>query len=131
MYVKYHLKEHKIPEGFQIYHDRLEVEDILDYGYDAVKFIQSADGWLELGRDYDKRNDPYAIAVLGCTKRFIGVKRRHIGYVPKKMSKIIIESGYGYKIRPRLLKTFIGDTEYVEILFQILGPKGELENFHN
>ena len=131
MYSKYHLKEHKIPKGYQIYIDRLKVADILNHIDDAITFIKSESVYLELEREDNNQDDPNSIKILGCYKGIFRTKRHHIGYVPKKFGKIIIETGYWDKIKPRLLKTSIGKTEYVEILFQILGPRGEKKYFHS
>jgi tetratricopeptide (TPR) repeat protein len=45
--------------------------------------------------------------------------------VPSGVAALIIEGNYYGSVTPRLLKTYIGDSGYVEILFQVLGPKGQ------
>ncbi len=125
----YHLAEQEIPDGFQIFEERLEVAGVGFQKEDAAAFATEKDGWLELERDTGNRHDPNAIKVFGCNKGFFGTKRRFIGYVPKEVSRAIAEGGYLGQIRPRLLKTYVGDQGFVEILFQVLGPKGKKYEF--
>ncbi len=125
----YHLGEQEIPDGFQIYEERLEVAGVSFRKEDAAAFATTNDGWLELERDAGNGHDPNAIKIIGCNKGFFGTKRRFIGYVPKEVSRAIVEGGYLNQIRPRLLKTYVGDSGFVEILFQILGPKGKKYEF--
>lgn len=126
---KYHLQEQDIPEGFQIFEERLEVTGVSFRKADAAAFAASENGWLELEREPDNRYDKSAIKVIGCNKEFLGTKRRFIGYIPKNISKNIDEHGFWGRVQPRLLKTYIGDSGFVEILFQIIGPKGEKHQF--
>jgi hypothetical protein len=121
---KYHLNEQDIPEGFQIFEDRLEVAGGSFRKEDAVAFAGAQDVWLELEREPGNKYDENAIKVIGCNKGFFGTKRRFIGYVPKEVSRLIVKGGDWGQIRPRLLKTYLGNQGYVEILFQILGSKG-------
>ena len=125
----YHLGEQEIPDGFQVFEERLEVAGISFQKEDAAAFATAKDGWLELERDLGNKHDPNAIKVIGCNKSFFGTKRRFIGCVPKEVSRAIVEGGYLGQIRPRLLKTYFGDRGFVEVLFQVLGPKGKKYEF--
>jgi hypothetical protein len=125
----YHLQEQEIPEGFQIFADRLEVAGVSFRKGDATAFASSKDGWLEFEREPGNRQDKNAIRIIGCSKGFFGTKRRFIGYVPKEFAKMIVEGGFWERVRPRLLKTYVGDSGFVEVLFQILGPKGQKYQF--
>lgn len=125
----YHLGKQEIPDEFQIFEERLEVAGVSFQKEEATAFASAADGWLELERDIGNKHDRNAIKVVGCSKGFFGTKRRFIGYVPKEVSRAIVEGGYLGQIRPRLLKTYVGDRGFVEILFQILGPKGKKYDF--
>ncbi len=121
---KYHLDEQDIPEGFQIFEDRLEVAGVSFRKEDAAAFAGAKNVWLEFEREPGNKYDENAIKVIGCSKGFFGTKHRFIGYVPKEVSRVIVEGGYWGQIRPRLLKTYLGNQGYVEILFQILCQKG-------
>jgi len=127
---KYHLWDQEIPEGFQIYEERLEVSGIAYRKRDAASFAKTGTGWLELVLEPGNKYDRNAIKVFGCNKGFFGTKPRFIGYVPKEVSALIMQNGYWEKIRPRLIKTYIGKGGFVEILFQILGPKGEKDKYN-
>jgi hypothetical protein len=126
---KYHLDEHEIAEGFQIFEERLEVAGVGFRKDDAAAFATAKEGWLELERDPGNKHDPNAIKVIGCNRGFFGTKRRFIGYVPKEVSRAVVEGGYWGQVRPRLLKTYVGDQGFVEVLFQLLGPKGKKYEF--
>lgn len=125
----YHLGEQEIPEGFQIFEERLEVAGVSFRKEDAAAFAASKHGWLELEREPRNIHDPNAIKIIGCSKSFLGTKRRFIGYMPRDVSRAIVDGGHLSYIRPRLLKTYVGDRGFVEILFQILGSKGKQHEF--
>jgi hypothetical protein len=126
---KYHLDEQEIPDGFQIFEERLEVAGVSFRKEDATAFATAKEGWLEFERDLGNKYDPNAIRVIGCSKGFSGTERRFVGYVPKEVSRAVVEGGYWGQVRPRLLKTYVGDRGSVEILFQVLGPKGKKYEF--
>ncbi len=122
---EYHLQDHEIPEGFQIFEERLEVAGVSFRKTDAISFAKSSNTWLELERDIGNKHDKNAIKVVGCSKGFFGTKRRFIGYVPKDVSELVVTNGFWGQVKPRLLKTYVGSGDFVEILFQLLGPKGK------
>lgn len=127
---EHHLNEQKIPEGFQIFESRLEVEGLFFRKDDATSFAESNTKWLELERDIENKHDKNAIKVIGCSKGFLfGTKRRFIGYIPKDISALVIANGFWDKVQPRLLETYIGDQGFIEILFQLLGPKGKKNKY--
>jgi len=127
---KFHLQEQEIPEGYMIFEERLEVAGIQFQKNAAISFSQNTEGcWLELEREEDNKYDKNAIKVIGCRKAFLGSKRYFIGYVPKEISRLIIEGGYLEIVKPRLLKTYVSENDFVEILFQLLGPVGKKYHF--
>ena len=121
----YHLQSQPIPDGFQIYEDWVDVAGIHVRKSAAIAFAMSRAGWIELERDYVNQHDKNAIQVLGCNKGWFGTKRRLIGYLPRDVARRVVENGFWGLIRPRLLKTCVGDTDFVEVVLQILGPKGK------
>ena len=126
---KFHLQDQEIPDGLQIFEDRLEVARIAHRKKEAANFAKAKKIWLELESEQENKYDKNAIKIIGCSKGFFGIKRRFIGYVPKDIAKSIVENGLWNQVKPRLLKTYIGESGYVEILFQILGPKGKKYEF--
>lgn len=92
---------------------------------DATSFAKSGTKWLKLEREVGNKHDKNAIKVVGCSKGFFGTKCRFIGYVPKDVSKLVVANGFFGQVQPRLLKTYVGSRGFVEILFQLLGPKGK------
>lgn len=126
---QYHLQEQEIPEGMQIFEERIEVAGVSHRRQDAVSFAKAKNIWLEFERDQENQYDKNAIKMIGCSKGFFGTKRRFIGYVPKDFATNIVENDFLSQTKPRLLKTYIGDNGYVEILFQLLGSKGKKSEY--
>lgn len=128
---KYHLREQeqKIPAGYQIYVDRLEVAGIHHRRDAAAQFVKQTNLWLEFLSEPSNSYDSNAIMILGCYKQYDKINRTHVGYVPASIAKQITRFSAD-ECKARLLKTYIGDSGYVEILFQVLGPKGRIEEFH-
>jgi hypothetical protein len=114
-----------IPAGFQIFESGLEVAGIAYRKDDALEFAQGRDLHLELEREEANSHDSNAIRVIGCHRGLFGVKRRFIGYVPSGVAKLIVGGGYYDRVLPRLLNAYVADSGFIQIEFQILGPKGE------
>lgn len=125
---KYHLKEHKIPAGFQIFDERLEVAGIHHRRDAAAQFVNQTDQWLEFESEALNSYDSNAIKILGCYQQNNELIKLHVGYVPASIAKQITAFSAD-ECKARLLKTYIGDSGYVEILFQVLGPKGKIEEY--
>jgi len=121
--VAYHLLDQPIPDGYRIYADRVEVAGIANYRRDAQIFISAGKKWVELQRDPDNAYDQNAIKVIGCKKGFFGTKRLMLGYVPRDIAKVMVDGGVFELISARLLKTYLGNDGFVEVMFQIVGPK--------
>lgn len=120
-----------IPEGYQIYEDRLTPAGISFRKDQATAFARRADGWLELEPEPGNKHDKNAIKVIGCAKGWFRIKRRFVGYVPKEVSRRIVSRGFLSSVRPRLIHTYIGRDGFVDILFQILGPKGRKKEYES
>ncbi|MBY0445702.1 MAG: hypothetical protein K2Q15_10890 [Burkholderiales bacterium] len=117
----YHLTD--IPDGMQIFEDRLPVAGISYQAEAAARFVQDADLWIEFERDHLNVHDKNAIKVIGCAG-YGRSARYFLGYVPAEIAAKIVEKGYFDQVKPRLLKTYLSEGGYVEILFQLLGLKG-------
>jgi len=126
---KYHLAEQPIPSGFQIFEARLDVAGVGYRKKAARAFATSKHVWLELERETRLKDHPHAIRIIGCSKGLFRTRRRFVGYVPSKVAHAIAEGAYWGQVRSRLLKTWVGDRGYVEILFQLLGPKGKKRDY--
>ncbi len=119
----YYLTDQPIPTGYRLFADRLEVAGIAHHRADAEKFVRSGRKWLEFRRESGNPHDSNAIEMMGCVQGLFGVRRRPLGYVPRETAKAMVDAKVDGVIRPRLLKTYIGTSAFVEILFQIIGPK--------
>lgn len=88
---QYHLGE--IPDGYQIFEERLEVAGVQYRREDAQKFAEGKGLHLVFERDLSNRHDPNAIKIIGCRKGFFGTKRHFIGFVPSDVASSIVEGG--------------------------------------
>ena len=125
---EYHLAEQPIPAGYRLYEDRLEVAGVQFYKPYAAAFARN-DGWLEMQPEPDNPHDPHAIALIGCYKGWFLPHRGRIGHVPKEVAAQLAKTGVVTEVRPRLLKTWVGDSGYVEIMFQVIGPKDRFDAY--
>lgn len=124
----YHIKESPIPAGFQIYEERLEVAGVQHRLADGQRFIKGKDYEISLEADPTNPYDSNAVKVLGSSKGLWGRKSRHIGYLPADTAMRVTAFGIS-DVCPRLLKTYLGKSGYVEVLFQVLGPKGRKKEY--
>lgn len=127
---KYHLREQeqKIPDGFRIYDERLEVAGIQHRRDAAAQFVNQTNLWLEFESEPLNSYDPNAIKILGCYQQNNENIKLHVGYVPASIAKQITNFSAD-ECKARLLKTYIGESGYVEILFQVLGPKERIQEY--
>lgn len=119
-----------IPHGLQIFEERLEIKGVQHYKADATAFAKGKDRCLWFIRDEFNQHDPNAIAIHGAWKGWFFGKQGMLGYVERDAAKAIVEGGWWGRVHPRLLKTYVSDAGFVEILYQILGPKGESKEYH-
>ncbi len=127
----YHLSESKIPKGYQIYEDRLEVMGIQHRRENAAQFAKGKPLALELEREPNNEHDPKAVKIMGISHIHGKTYRIFLGYLPRKVAAPLVDGGYVEMAIPRLLKTYVSNSGYVEILLQILGPKKDFQNYKN
>lgn len=113
-----------IPKGHQIF-SRCEVSGTSFRKNDAVQFAKGSNQELELEREPTNPHDKNAIKVIGKSSG----KKYHIGYVPKEVSEQIAVTGIFESIKPRLDRIYQGIDGYLEIKFQIIGPKENKKQF--
>lgn len=124
---EYHLPA--IPDGYQIYEERLEIAGLAHRKADASRFVRGKHKSLEWERDVSNSYDTNAIKLLGRYKYLFMSRCVFLGYVPRAVAKTIVERGLWGEVRPRLLKTYISGAGFVEILFQVLGPKARINKY--
>jgi hypothetical protein len=108
-----------ILEGFQIFEERLSVAGTQHRHDDASTFATDSAQALLLERDLSNPHDPNAIRVIGVGQTC----RRFIGYVPKEVAEQIVGSGLSDVVQARLIRIWRSRKRYVDITFQIVGPK--------
>jgi hypothetical protein len=110
-----------MPPGYQMYASNLPIAGIIYRKDKAVKFTQDSGQSLELQREADNEFDPNAIKLIGVTQR----DRYFIGYLPKELSAQIVSTGFFEKVKPRLMLTYFDGDDFIDIQYQIIGPKSE------
>jgi hypothetical protein len=126
---KHHLQSQPIPEGYQIFEDQIPVAGIDRRRAAAKHFIQGREQALELEREPTNPKDTNAIRVMACHRGWFLRRRRMIGYLPRSIAEQVVEGGFWGKLKPRLAMTYLNDAGFVEVVFQLLGPKGEKYGF--
>lgn len=114
-----------IPAGYQIFEKNLPVAGIQFRKIDAISFAKSSGQELGLERQSNNEHDPNAIKLIGIS----GSTRYFIGSLPKELSKQIILTGLYESVKPRLVRIYIGQNDFLDIQYQIIGPKTEKKNF--
>lgn len=120
---EYHLQRIPIPAGYQIYEERLAVAGVGHHKKAAARFIAGQDWTLEFEREMNNPHDPNAIRIVGCSRKGERWARYHVGYVDRDLAARIIGGNYWGLLQPRLLHTYMSDAGFVEIGYQIVGPK--------
>lgn len=131
MHKAYHLQRVPIPEGFRIFHDRVDLPGLQHHRANVVAFCRAQNQSIEFEPDPSNVHDPNAIRLIGGWKGWLFEKRRLIGFVPRDIAAKIARSGLIAELRPRLIKTYAGTDGYAEVMFQVIGPKEKFEEYRS
>lgn len=119
----YHLDRFPIPDGHCLYFERLDLPIHASQKRACLRFCRGRAPHLSLAPEPSNPHHHNAIRVIGEWTGLSGAKREHIGYVERDIADRIARSGLASVIAPRLLKTYVGTEDFVEITYQIVGPK--------
>jgi hypothetical protein len=119
-----------IPDGYVI-HSWNSVAGIQQKKKAALKFAKNRNQSLEFEREPDNKQDSNAIKIIGCSKRLVFADRDTIGYVPRELASCIVEGGFWGSVEPRLRRIHVGKDEYIEVEFQLLGPREQKKAFND
>lgn len=126
---QYHLDEQPIPPGFRIFEERLQVMGVTVHKDSLLAFIRGKGHQLSFELEPQNHVDPNAIKIIGHWKGWLRSHSGHIGYVSKEVAKRIAAAGIADRIQPRLLKTYAGTDDFVEVLFQIVAPADAFDHY--
>lgn len=116
----------QIPDGYRIFVNMTYVAGIKNYINAALYYAFCRAHRIEFERNALNPHDSNAIMVngIGDGQKFF------LGYVKRDVAQAIAEADVFDRLRPRLMTIFVSkDREYVEVKFQILGPKSEWKKF--
>jgi hypothetical protein len=114
-----------IPSGYQIYANNLPIAGIKYRKAEAIRFANSSNPELGLEREPNNEHDPNAIKLIGVS----GSSKYFIGYIPKDLSEQIVSTGLFDSVKPRLARIYIGKNDFIDIQYQIIGPKANKKQF--
>ncbi len=117
----YHLDRQPIPDEHMLYFERLHLSIHPSNKRACVEFCGGKEQELVIEPEPANPHDPNALRILGVWGR--GRHQKHIGYVDRETANRIAVTRVSHLVRPRLLKTYLGTDKYVEIVYQITGPK--------
>lgn len=130
MHKEYHLNGNPIPDGYRIYEERLDVAGVQHRQGDARTFCLANGKTLSFEREHGNTFDPNAIKIIGEYSGFFGGKAKTIGYVPAEISAKLVSLSLAAFVKPRLLKTYVGNDGFVEVEFQIIGPTTRYQEYN-
>ena len=110
----------QIPKGYQIFHRGAAVSGLHYRREAALHFIRSGERHhLEMEPEPANPHDKNAIKVIGVTAG----ERYHLGYVPADIVQLLASLKMTDLVQIRLLRAYAGSNDYVEVMFQFIGPK--------
>jgi hypothetical protein len=114
-----------MPTGYQIFAKNLPVAGIQHRKDEAIRFAKSSNQELSLQREPSNGFDKNAIKLIGLS----GSTQYFIGYLPKELSAQIIATGMFEIVKARLGRIYINNNDYLDIQYQIIGPKADKKKF--
>jgi hypothetical protein len=109
-----------IPKGYQIFHRGAAVSGLHYRREAALRFIRSGERHhLEMEPEPTNPHDKNAIRVNGVTAG----ERYHLGYVPADIVQLLALLKMTDLVQIRLLRAYAGSNDYVDVMFQFIGPK--------
>jgi hypothetical protein len=121
----YWLQHSEIPDGYQIYENCIDIAGERYRRRECQNFMKSKISGIALHREPLNPHDENAIAVIGMATGLFRTKKFMLGYIPREVAEYIVANGFWGKILPRLYNTYLGDTGWVNVKIQLLGPRGE------
>lgn len=123
----YHLNRQPILDGHMLYLDRLNLGIHPANKPACIEFCKGREQELLIEADPSNAHDPNALRIWGAWGG--GRHQKPIGYVDRDSAARIAAAHVAHQVRPRLLKTYLSTDNYVQILYQITGPKERYADF--
>ena len=114
-----------IPRDYQIFAKNIQVAGIQYRKAEAIKFAKDTGQELVLEKEVGNEHDPNPIKLIGVS----GANNYFIGYLPKDLSNQIAKTGLYDVVKVRLLRIFQGKNDFIDIDYQIVGPKIDKKKF--
>jgi hypothetical protein len=117
--------DQRLPPDYSIFIKNSQITGISYRREDVIKFIHSEGLCLALELEPSNTMDINAIKLIGKTDGADYL----LGYIARGYAQQIADSGMFQQLLPRLMRVYQGKDDYVDITFQILGPKDLKEKF--
>lgn len=114
-----------IPKDRQIFAKHMPVAGLGYRKKEALNFAKSNNQSLSLQKDDSNEHDSNAIKLIGIS----GSTNYFVGYLPKELAAQIAGTGLFDCLTVRLVRIFIGNDDFLDIHYQIIGPKDEKKKF--
>lgn len=118
------LKSHLF-DDIWIYLENVRIADTRRRQQAIQNFSKGRNHRLQFEREPDNSSDPNAIRVNGYTKGFFGEKEYLLGYVPKEISRTIVEGGFINHVGATLAKI----NNQGKVVFDLVGVKEKEKDF--
>lgn len=118
----YHIAGNPLPVGYKILVEFAEVAGVHHRRENGVAFCRASGQSLDWEREPDNPHDANAIAIYGCWRTWLGPRRVKIGYVARDLAANLASASL-VELLPRLHKTYLGADDYLDITYQVIGPK--------
>ena len=116
-----------IRKGYRIFVSTMSVQGVQFRKDAANQFINDSNQRLTLEAEPNNQSDVNAIKIIGEGNR----GRHHLGYVPKDVALKLAKTECLPFVYARLMRTYRGEQNYIDITFQVVGLKDKKEQFDN
>lgn len=117
----FHIARNPLPAGYRIFFELAEVQGVQFRRSAAKTLCKAKTPAISWRRDPQNPHDPNAIALFGAWKGWFREMTAHIGYVDRELASLLAGADLNV-VLPRLHKTYLGEGDYVEITYQVIGP---------
>lgn len=119
----------EIPDGYRVFEREFSIAGIQHYKDNFFKAVKKGNVEFRMQPEPTNRHDPNAIAILASRKSLFGHLEKKVGHVPGEIASQIADAKVGDKLVLRPKKLYISDDGFVDLKFDILGPKECFEQY--
>lgn len=119
----------EIPEGCRVFEREFPVAGVQHHKENFFKIVKKGNVEFWMQPEPSNPHDPNALAILGSRKSFFGRMEKKIGYVPAEIASQLGDAKVSDKVVLRPKALYISDDGYIDLKFDLLGPKDLYEQY--